>query len=297
MSWDFVTIILFDDKRQAWLVQTVLNRAGDEYVSVGQEIDSDESLVGIALDEAKGRVFNLSEAGLPPRFLKSERERNKGTFLVVPILSAERCFGVVTVESKEDGAYTESDLKTLKQLTDVSSLTFDILSLNDMVQAYIHIDEATGVAGRTFFLERLSEETQRSNDFITDLSLVFVAVDRMDEHINRYGSEGFDFVMRNVGRMIKTSIRQYDILGRYDVNQFAVLLVNTTANEAQIWAEKLRKNIAGNVINIDDKSFSVTVSIGLCPAVDGITDLDLLERTSHVLRKAIEAGGNLVRIY
>jgi len=75
------------------------------------------------------------------------------------------------------------------------------------------------------------------------------------------------------------------------------LLVNTSPNEAYVWAEKVRKNIASNVINIDQKSFSVTVSIGVCGTLSAMSDVELVEKAGHVLSKAIEAGGNVVRVY
>jgi len=138
---------------------------------------------------------------------------------------------------------------------------------------------------------------QRANDFGTDLTVVMISIDSMNEHMQRYGKDGFDFVLQNVGRMIKSSIRPYDLVGRYDFNRFAVLLVSTPANEANLWAEKMRKNIASNIINVDQKSFSVTVSIGVCGAVSQTSDIEFLENASQTLKKAIEAGGNIVRVF
>jgi GGDEF domain-containing protein len=73
--------------------------------------------------------------------------------------------------------------------------------------------------------------------------------------------------------------------------------VSTEAKEAHLWAEKLRKNIASNIINVDQKSFSVTVCIGVCGAVSETSDIELLENASQTLKKAVEAGGNVVRVY
>ena len=131
----------------------------------------------------------------------------------------------------------------------------------------------------------------------SQLHQILCSIDSMNDHMQRYGKAGFDFVLQNVGRMIKASVRPYDLIGRYDFNRFAVLLINTDANEANLWAEKLRKNIASNIINVDQKSFSVTISIGVCGAVSQTSDIELLENASQTLKKAIEAGGNIVRVF
>ena len=97
--------------------------------------------------------------------------------------------------------------------------------------------------------------------------------------------------------MVKVSIRPYDVVGRFDFNCFVVLLVQTTSNEASLWAEKIRKNVASNILNIENKSFSITISVGVAGTLEEASDVDLLENADRVLRKAIEAGGNIVRVY
>ena len=124
-----------------------------------------------------------------------------------------------------------------------------------------------------------------------------ISIDRMDEHITRYGKDAFDFILQNVSRMVKVSIRPYDVVGRFDFNCFVVLLVHTTSNEASLWAENIRKNVASNILNIENKSFSITISVGVAGALEEASDVDLLENADRVLRKAIEAGGNIVRVY
>lgn len=171
------------------------------------------------------------------------------------------------------------------------------MNLTDVVNNYVLLDETTGVATRSYFVSRVQEEVHRANDFGSDLTLVMLSIDSMNEHLHRYGKEGFDFVLQNIGRMIKSSVRPYDLVGRYDYNRFAVLLVSTSAKDANLWSEKLRKNIASNIINVDQKSFSVTVSIGVCGAVSETSDIELLENASQTLKKAIEAGGNVVRVF
>jgi PleD family two-component response regulator len=75
-----------------------------------------------------------------------------------------------------------------------------------------------------------------------------------------------------------------------------VLLINTTASEAYLWAEKVRKQIASHIITIGGKSFSVTLSAGVCGLTDGMHKDEMIAGTTRVLSKAIEDGGNLVRV-
>ena len=76
-----------------------------------------------------------------------------------------------------------------------------------------------------------------------------------------------------------------------------VLLAGTTSSDAYLWAEKIRKNIAGQVITIGEKSFSVTISAGVSGVLEGMRNPELVGNTVAVLNRATEAGGNTVRVF
>jgi diguanylate cyclase (GGDEF)-like protein len=103
--------------------------------------------------------------------------------------------------------------------------------------------------------------------------------------------------MGALAKAIRLSVRKYDIVGRLDFNRFGLTLLNTTANEAYLWAEKIRKNVAVHVITLEDKSFSITISVGVCGALEGMRREELIANAVTVLHKASEAGGNAVRVF
>ncbi len=297
VPWDYIAVVLFDDSKKSWIVHNLLNRMNDPYVPLMSELDPQHSLVIEVVQTCVPKIVDdLSTAALP-RFYQAERCESKGALVIIPLNSLNRCYGALVIESKDPKTYSDADVKLVQKLAETSSWALEILSLTEVMNNYVSLDETTGVSTRKSFMSRLHEEVQRASDFSNDLSLVMVSIDRMDDHISRYGREAFDFILQNVGRMIKVSIRPYDVVGRFDFNCFVILLVNTTSNEASLWAEKIRKNVASNILNIENKSFSVTISVGVAGAVDESSDVDLLENTNRVLQKAIEAGGNIIRVY
>jgi diguanylate cyclase (GGDEF)-like protein len=297
VAWDYLTVVLFDDSRKAWVVQMVMNRMNDPYVSVTNIVDHQRSLVGDVIQSATYRIIDhMAESNLP-RFFRTERCESKGSLMILPLNSLSRCYGALVVESKDVRSYSESDVRLVQKIVDAISWALEIMGLTEVTNAYVTLDETTGVANHKYFMGRVQEEVQRANDFSADTSIVMISIDSISEHMNRIGKEGCDFILQNVGRMIRNSIRPYDLVGRFDFNRFAVLLVNTTPNEASLWAEKLRKNVASNIINVENRSFSVTISIGISGAVNETSDMELLEKADRVLKRAVEAGGNIVRVY
>lgn len=297
LPWDYVAVVLFDDNRKSWTIHHLLNRMNDPYVPLLSEIDTQQSLVAGVIQSSVPQILNNLETATMPRFFQAERCESKGSLMIVPLNSLSRCYGALIVESKDPQTYSDADVKMIQNLTEASSWALEILNLTEVMNNFVSLDETTGVLTRKHFMQRLQEEVQRANDFGTDLALAMISIDKMDDQIGRHGRETFDFVLQNISRMVKSSIRSYNIIGRYDFNCFIVLLINTTSNEASLWAEKIRKNVASNIINIDNKSFSVTISIGIAGAIEEVSDIELLENTNRVLLKAIDAGGNIVRVY
>jgi diguanylate cyclase (GGDEF)-like protein len=297
IPWDYIAVVLFDDNRKSWVAHYIMNRMNDPYIALLCELDAQQSLVVSVIQAGIPKIIDDMSAVSVPRFYQAERCDSNGALMIIPLNSLSRCYGALVVESKDPQTYSDADVKLVQKLTETSSWALEILSLTDVMNNYVSLDETTGVATRKSFIGRLQEEVQRANDFSNELSLVMISIDRMDEHIERYGKEAFDFILQNVSRMVKVSIRPYDVVGRFDFNCFVVLLVHTTSNEASLWAEKIRKNVASNILNIENKSFSITISVGVAGALEEASDVELLENADRVLRKAIEAGGNIVRVY
>jgi diguanylate cyclase (GGDEF)-like protein len=297
VAWDYLAVVVYDDTRKAWVVQQVLNRMNDPYVPVLAEVDLQKSLVGDVIQANVAKIVDRAESLTTPRFYQAERCEAQGSIAVIPLASLSRCYGAILVESKDVKSYADPDVRLIQRLAESTSWALEVLSLTDVMKNFVALDEMTGVSTRKHFLERLQEETQRATEFGSDIAVVKLSIDRLEEQVGRHGKDALDIVLQSIGRMIKTSVRPYDVVGRFDANRFSVVLVHTNANEATLWAEKIRKNVASNIINIDNRSFTVTMSVGVAGPSADMTDLGLLERADRVLQKAVEAGGNLVRVY
>jgi diguanylate cyclase (GGDEF)-like protein len=168
--------------------------------------------------------------------------------------------------------------------------------MNNLVKDYVTVDHVTGCMTRKHFLRKVDEDVLRAEDFGMELSLVSVAVDNLHDHISRYGKDTQEIILNEIAMVIRGQLRPYDALGLQDEGKLGVLLVSTTASDAYLWAESLRKRVAGHVIAIAQRTFSVTVSVGVCGLNEGMRTHDLIAGTAQVLEKAMEKGGNLVRV-
>lgn len=296
-NWDFLTVAMYADDRHGWALQKVVNKTGQPYVAPDQVVDIDSTVVGDVIRTNSLKVVDDLSAGDVVRFHKSETGPATGSFVCIPISSFNRCYGTMTLESKASANFSGKDVETIYRLVEHAASALEVVYMNNLVREHVPVDQLTGTLTRKHFLRTMEEEVQRAEEFGTELAFVSIAVDAMAEHATRYGRDGCDTILNEVSRILRTNIRRYDVLGRQEDDRLGVLLINTPASEAYLWAEKIRKTIAGHVIRIGMKTLSVTVSAGVCGLTSGMQTGELVADTTQVLGKAMQDGGNLVRVF
>ncbi|MDI6766601.1 MAG: diguanylate cyclase [Bacteroidota bacterium] len=297
INWDYLSIVLYDEAKRAWVAKKITNRVYEGYIVTEQAIDFPESIVGQAIKNNLYTYVDDLNANTTPRYYSEEKLDRKGSFVSIPISSLNKCYGAVNIESRDKSNFSRRDIDMLYRLAENTAYALEIFFMQEMINEYVIIDDVTGMYSKKFFMQRIEEELQRSDDSGTELSLLFVTIDRTEEIVGRYGTESFERVMLTLSKAVRASVRSYDLVGRYDTNRFGILLINTAANEAYIWAEKIRKNIAGLVINIDGKNISITISVGVAGAMEGMKKEELVGNSVAVLNAASQAGGNVVRVF
>jgi diguanylate cyclase (GGDEF)-like protein len=109
---------------------------------------------------------------------------------------------------------------------------------------------------------------------------------------DHYGHPVGDRVIRKLAYLLMGSFRKTDFIGRYGGEEFAVVLPNTTKQNALTICEKLRKKMEECLFNADDKSFHVTISIGIASFPDVQETQNLVFYADEALYDAKEKGRN-----
>jgi diguanylate cyclase (GGDEF)-like protein len=105
-----------------------------------------------------------------------------------------------------------------------------------------------------------------------------------------------DEVLRRFSYIIRKTSRVIDIPASLGGEEFAILLPNTTQNEAMTIAERLRKQVADIAIPHEKGLVSVTISIGgVALSMDEVDNDVVLSRADTALYEAKDAGRNQCR--
>jgi diguanylate cyclase (GGDEF)-like protein len=153
-------------------------------------------------------------------------------------------------------------------------------------------DVVTGLRNHRYFQVRLREEIQRTDRNARPTGLIFFDLDNFKSINDRFGHAVGDYVLGEVSRVLEANARSSDIVCRYGGEEVAVILPETTVDEAMNVAERLRQAVERRN---DQPGPAVTVSAGVAsyPANADSSDL-LIAQADAALYAAKRAGKNRI---
>ena len=151
-------------------------------------------------------------------------------------------------------------------------------------------DPLTGLPNRREFNERLEERMGAWNRRREVFSLLLFDVDHFKKLNDQHGHLAGDQVLAAVGSALRGAIRREDAIARYGGEEFAILLPNTTMEQAAEVAQKVREAAARTVVEHNQYEIRVTVSGGIATIQPNETVEMLIQRADSALYAAKAAG-------
>jgi diguanylate cyclase (GGDEF)-like protein len=161
-------------------------------------------------------------------------------------------------------------------------------------------DSLTGLLNRRALYERSIAELNRCGRRRTPLSLVLADIDHFKTINDLYGHMTGDQALRYVADILTSSIRSYDLCGRWGGEEFLIVMPDTALDEAVRAAERLRAAIADARLPLPKAEFlSVTVSLGVTEIQPrDVSDFDVfLAQVDEALYQAKTEGRNRVSYF
>jgi diguanylate cyclase (GGDEF)-like protein len=183
--------------------------------------------------------------------------------------------------------------------TKLKLLQDELLEKNAQLEDLSITDPLTGLANRRRLMTRLEEEVSRARRYKTPLSVVMIDIDHFKQVNDTHGHAMGDEVLRNIGAMLKASVRATDLAARYGGEELTLLLPHTDVPAAVQVAENLRAKFAELEHRLDGVALTKTVSMGVA-ARDGQGEIphaeDLLKHADEALYRAKQTGRNRVEV-
>ena len=220
------------------------------------------------------------------------------SFLSFPIIIDDRRIGVMNFTDKAGGSvFDKSDLELLQAIAPQIAVAVDRTALREKAGEYEQLsvtDPLTGLLNRRYLEERISEEIIRSKRHRFSLSLMMLDVDDFKSYNDTFGHPAGDSALQAVAEILKESLRGADVAARYGGEEFAILLPQTSSEEAAQIGERIRKQVERTEV----PNRKVTVSVGIASCSNDVDSArDLISAADVALYAAKNQGRNNVQIF
>jgi diguanylate cyclase (GGDEF)-like protein len=176
---------------------------------------------------------------------------------------------------------------------ELATLNAELLEANRALAQAAVTDGLTGLKNHRAFQEALHSAAQMAERLQQPMSLVMFDIDHFKQFNDRFGHPAGDELLRQVAQVLRESARAYDVAARYGGEEFALLLPNTTLEQAVQVAERLRQQIRA----IENRHAPVSASFGVATYRHGTPPATLVYEADAALYRAKRNGRDQVCVY
>jgi diguanylate cyclase (GGDEF)-like protein len=214
----------------------------------------------------------------------------EGERLILPLTASGQRFG--TLELVSD-SFSKEQRMNAASLAAHAVVALENARLHGMVERQALVDGLTGLANRRAASDALHAEAVRAERLETPLSVVLADLDGFKDVNDAYGHAVGDEVLRAFAAVLRETLRESDVAGRWGGEEFLLLLPGADGEGAAQLAERIRIGLANRSIpSVPD--LRVTASFGVAEYVGESTSEQLVAAADSALYQAKRDGKDRV---
>jgi diguanylate cyclase (GGDEF)-like protein len=226
----------------------------------------------------------------------AEAELGLRELCLVPLRIGQHTLGVLCAANRE-GGFTPAQCEVVESTAEQVALALERYRFLAVVQRQASIDDLTGLYNHRFLVDYLAQQIALAERMETPLALLMLDLDLFKQLNDTYGHHAGDIALQAFARVLVQSVRRADLAARYGGEEFVVVMSNTSRDEAQLVAEKIRAAVARTVIDLGEQvgTVGLTVSIGGAAfPEDTVSARELITIADRALYAAKRSGRNRV---
>ena len=185
----------------------------------------------------------------------------------------------------------DDSLASLERASEQIAITLANLALRERLEQQSVRDALTGTFNRRYFEESLERELARERRHARGLALVLVDIDHFKSVNDEHGHDAGDDALRMIAERLRRSVRASDVVCRFGGEEFAIMLIEISEEDAFRRATALVEACRGSQLTVRGRTVGpITVSAGLARLTADESGADMVRRADTALYAAKHGG-------
>jgi diguanylate cyclase (GGDEF)-like protein/PAS domain S-box-containing protein len=215
-------------------------------------------------------------------------------YLCIPLTVQGESLGLLCLmgDVAKTGERRISQRNLALTLGEAIKLSLFNLRLQEKLREQATRDPLTGLFNRRYLEDSLDRELHRAQRQKSALSIVMLDLDHFKQFNDTFGHDAGDLLLRELGKVLRTVLRQSDISCRYGGEEFVLVFPDSSLADTRKRVEEIRVLVKGLNLRHGDRLLgTITVSAGIATAPEhGSTVHDLICSADDALYTAKQGG-------
>lgn len=198
-----------------------------------------------------------------------------------PLKSGGELLGCIYAE-QAPGSHTPLLSNVLNSFAQLISVSLENFTQRTQSQMRAETDPLTGMYNRYYLDKILAAEIPRVKRYNTPISLLMIDLNEFKNTNDTYGHVFGDYILRETANLIQANVRRPDIVVRYGGDEFVVLMVNTSYDQAQLVRNRIERAFIERNRTQQEPKMQIMISIGLRSA-----DAESINQLLHAADEAM----------
>jgi diguanylate cyclase (GGDEF)-like protein len=290
-------LIVEDDPAQADFADAILSKANFECQGVTDPLNVLDALKDFKPDLILMDLYMPEASG--SELTAVIREQNEYVDIPIVFLSGEQDLEKqLTALSFGGEDFLSKPIAPKHLISTVTNRIRRARQLSLRLHGQVRSEKELGLHTRNYLLERLDTLLLAEAAVNEVTGVFFLKIDKPEDMVATVGIGGLDAVLAEVAKHIKSKISPQDILTRFGDSNLSLLVIRENHEALKQLGDELCQSLSKYIIEVDNTTLGVTLSIGIYPVEPGNQDSRAIIAHAQIAsRKASEAGGNQVYIF
>ncbi len=228
-------------------------------------------------------------------FTLHTRLRHAHSLLVLPLVRGDEVLGTITLASSRERKFPRPIREMLRVISHQVGVSLQNARMYRAMEERATTDGLTGLTNHRAFRERLAQMHALAERQGQQFAVILTDIDHFKKVNDTYGHPVGDAVLKRVAAVFAGRARKVDVVARYGGEEFVLILPDTDGEGAELFANKLREEVAAQIMTSDQGPFQVTISMGVAEYPQDCREpSELIERADQALYRCKRGGRNCV---